>query len=138
MPGVRLPASSKKGGKCLGVPDVCKTPAAPSPIPVPYPDMGMLANTDKAVDKVVLEKKETVVEDSKVPNTKGDEAGTLKGMVSSTNMSEADFKKYSSKVFAKGKKVVHHTAVTSHNGSNANMPAGAHLEPSQSKVVIAL
>lgn len=131
-----FPASTKKGGQCLAVPDVCKTPAAPSPLPLPYLNMAMLSDTDKAIDDVLMENKETVVESSKVPSSKGDELGTLKGVVSSTCRDEVQFKKYSSKVFARGKKLVHHTALTAHNGSNANMPAGCHVAPSQTKVII--
>jgi Domain of unknown function (DUF4150) len=130
-----FPASTKAGGQCLGAPDVCKTPAAPSPIPLPYPNSADLSGADKVISKVLIEKKETVVEDSKVPRTKGDEPGTLKGVVSSDDMGEVDFKTYSSKVYAKGKKIVHHTATTSHNGSNANV-VGAHISPSQTKVII--
>ena len=39
---------------------------------------------------------------------------------------------------AKGKKIVYHTAMSAHNGSNANMPAGAHVAPSQVKVLVAV
>jgi hypothetical protein len=134
---MRMPAASKKGGTAAGGPDVCKTPAAPSPVPLPYPSLAQVGSTDKAIAKVVLENKQTVVESSKIPNSSGDEAGTLKGVVSSTNMSVVKFKKYSSKVYAKGKKIVFHTAPTAHNGSNANLPVGVHGSPSQSKVFVA-
>jgi hypothetical protein len=132
-----MPASTKKGGNCLGVPDVCKTPVASATVPIPYPNMAKLSGCDGTVDKVLIQKKETVVEDSKVPSSKGDEAGSAKGVVSSTNRDEAHFKQYSSKVYAKGKKIVFHTAMTSHNGSNANMPAGMQLSASQTKVIVA-
>ncbi|HTJ84848.1 MAG TPA: PAAR-like domain-containing protein [Polyangiaceae bacterium] len=131
-----MPAATKKGGSAAGGPDVCKTPPTP-PVPAPYPNMGQVADSDGAVSKVVIGNKETVVESSKIPSSKGDEAGTLKGIVSSTNMSSIQFKKYSSKVYAKGKKIVFHTAPTAHNGSNANAPTGAHASPSQTKVVVA-
>jgi hypothetical protein len=133
-----LPAASKKGGQAFAFPDVCKTPAAPSPLPIPYPNMAMLNGTDKAIDTVLMENKETVVESSKVPSSKLDELGSLGGLVSGVNRDQVTFKKYSSKVYAKGKKIVHHTAVTAHNGSNANMPAGCHVAPSQTKVFVAL
>lgn len=133
-----LPASSKKGGQAFAFPNVCKTPAAPSPLPLPYPSIGMVNGTDKTIDNVLMENKETVVESSEIPSSKGDEPGTLKGVVSSTQGSKVKFKKYSSKVFAKGKKVVYVTAMTAHNGSNANMPAGAQVAPSQSRVLVAL
>jgi hypothetical protein len=131
-----LPAATKKGGQAMGFPDVCKTPPAP-PVPVPYPNIAMLQNADKTIKEVLVENKEIVVESSKVPSSTGDEAGVLKGVVSNTHRGEIKFKKYSSKVFAKGKKVVHHTAVTQHNGSNANCPVGCHSVPSQTKVFVA-
>ncbi len=106
-------------------------------MPTPYPNSGELSGADGTISKVVMENKETVVESSKIPSSKGDEAGTLKGLVSSTNMDSIQFKKYSSKVYAQGKKIVFHTAPTAHNGSNANAPVGAHASPSQSKVLVA-
>src|SRR5262245_12443255 len=134
--GMTMPAASKKGGKAAGGPNVCKTPPSP-PVPVPYPSMAEVGGADKTIAKVVLENKETVVETSKIPSSKGDEAGTLKGLVSSTNGDCVVFKKYSSKVYAKGKKIVFHTAATAHNGSNANLPVAVHAQASQSKVAVA-
>lgn len=131
-----FPAATKKGGMALGLPDVCKTPSPSGTIPVPYPNIAMLADTDGAVDKVLIEKKEVVVESSKIPSSKGDEAGSAGGVVSSVNRDECQFKQYSSKVYAGGKKIVHQTATTSHNGSNANMPAGTLVSTSQTKVVV--
>jgi hypothetical protein len=134
MPG--MPASTKKGGMCMGMPDVCLTPAAPSPIPIPYPNMAQVNGADGTIDKVLMENKETVVEDSKIAQSSGDEAGTAGGVVSGLNRGEAHFTLYSSKVYAKGKKVVFHTAQTTHNGSSANLPVGAQMVPSQTKIVV--
>jgi hypothetical protein len=144
---MQMPAATKKGGMAQATPDVCHVPAPPPPggpggIPTPFPNMASLSGCDKTVDKVLVEKKETIVEDSKVPSTKGDESGvsnlpTPKGLVSQSNLGECDFKKYSSKVYFKGKKAVHHTAATTHNGSNPNMPAGIHSTASQQKVKVA-
>ena len=33
-------ASQKSAGTSFGFPDVCKTPVAPTPIPIPYPSTG--------------------------------------------------------------------------------------------------
>lgn len=134
----KLAASSKKGGTAFGFPDVCKTPSPGGPIPIPYPNTGQLSSCDKVSSKVFIEKKETVVENSRIPRSQGDEPGTLKGVVSNTNMDCIAFKKYSPTVYAEGKKVVHHTAMTAHNGSNANFPAGCHVSPSQTKVWVAI
>lgn len=142
-----LPAGSKKGGMAQGGPDVCHIPAPPPPagpggIPTPFPNLASLASADKTVAKVLIEKKETVVEDSTIPSSKGDEAGvsnlpTPKGLVSQKNMGECKFKKASSKVFADGKGIVYQTAPTTHNGSNANAPLGVFGVPSQLKVFVA-
>jgi hypothetical protein len=132
-----MPVATKKGGICIGVPDVCQTPSASGPVPIPYPNVAQLCDADGAVDKVLVENKEVVVEDSKITSSSGDEPGTIGGVVSSQSRDEAHFKQYSSKVYMKGKKAVYHTATTSHNGSNANMPAGAHVSPSQTKVIVA-
>ncbi len=121
----------------LGFPDVCKTPILGVPVPLPYPNIGMLSNADDAVDKVLIQNKETVVESSKIKQSNGDEAGVQQGIISNKQMEEIGFKGYSSKVQADGKKVVYHTAMTSHNYSNANFPAGLQISPSQTKVIVA-
>jgi hypothetical protein len=141
-----MPAATKKGGNALAVPDTCHIPAPPPPagpggIPTPFPNTAMLNQTDKATDKVLMENKGVVVEDSEVPRTTGDEPGvsnlpTPKGLMSTKNMDKAVFRKHSSKVKAQGKGVVTLTATTAHNGSNANMPAGTHAVPSQTKVLV--
>jgi hypothetical protein len=135
---MKMPACTKKNGICFAMPDVCLTPAPPAPpVPVPYPNQAMLAQADRAVDKVLIEKKEVIVEDSKVPQTMGDEAGTNGGVASGTNRGEATFRVFSSKVLAKGKKIVFLGAQTAHNGSSANAPLGSIVAPSQNKVFVA-
>jgi hypothetical protein len=137
---IKMPAATKKGGMCFGMPDVCfvQVPPPVNQVPVPFPNTGLLASTDGAVDKVLVEHKETVVEGSKIPNSKGDEPGNRGGVVSGVNMKEVTFRLFSSKVFFKGKKAFFHTAMSAHNGTNANMPAGAHVAPSQAKVLVGL
>jgi Domain of unknown function (DUF4150) len=133
-----MPAATKAGGMCFAMPDVCLTPAPPAPpIPVPYPNIAQMAAANGAVDKVLIELKETVAEGAKIPSSSGDEAGTNGGVSSGVNMGPAEPKVFSSKVFVKGKKVVMLTATVAHNGSSANMPAGAHVAPSQGKVFVA-
>lgn len=134
-----LPASTKAGGVYFAMPDVCLTPAPPAPpVPVPYPNTAQVASCNGTVSKVVIENKETVVEGSKVPNSSGDEAGTNGGVVSGVNRGPVEPKQFSSKVFFGGKKATFVTAMAGHNGQNANMPAGAQIAPSQSKVLVGL
>lgn len=138
MAGVMMPASSKASGVYFAIPDVCLTPAPPGPpIPIPYPNTAQLASTSNAVEKVLIENKETVVEGAKVPSSSGDEAGKNGGVVSGVNRGPVAPKTFSSKVFFDGKKAVFLTSQSGHNGSNANMPQGAQIAPSQGKVFVA-
>jgi hypothetical protein len=132
-----VPAATKKGGMCLAVPDVCKTPSPTGPIPMPYPNTGMLNTAKQAVMTVLIENKEVVVEDSSLPSSNGDEPGTAGGVVSGVAGKDVTFKTYSSKVFVKGKKGVILTAVAGQNGTNPNAPAGTLVQVAQVKVFFA-
>jgi hypothetical protein len=135
MPG--LPASSKGGGMCQGMPDVCKVPAPPAPpIPTPFPNMGQLPTAVKTSTKVKIVSMPAVIETSEIPMSQGDEAGVAGGMVSGRNMDKIVFKKGSSKVQIEGKGCAYLTCMTAHNGANANMPAGQQIAPSQAKVLV--
>jgi hypothetical protein len=139
-----FPAATKEGGTCLATPDVCNVPAPPPPggIPTPFPNTGMLSEAEKCTEKVLIQNKGACVEDSDMPSSHGDEPGvsnlpTPKGVVSQKNMGKVVFKTHSSKVKFEGKGAVMLTATTAHNGDgNANMPMGAHLVPSQTKVIL--
>lgn len=132
-----LPGTTKAGGQCFAMPDVCKTPAPPAPpVPIPYPNIGMVTQLSKESKKVKFDKKGVGLVTSEIPKSMGDEAGTLGGVVSNMNMNKIVYKKGSSKVKAEGKAVTTLTAMTGHNGSNANMPAGAQIAPSQMKVLV--
>ncbi len=134
---MKLPACTKAKGVAFALPDVCLTPMPPAgPVPMPYPNTAQLAACDEVVDMVLIENKEVVVEGSKIPNSSGDEAGTQGGVVSGVNMKEVQPKQFSSKVIAQGKKMVFFTAMTAHNGTNANAPCGNIIVPSQDKVFI--
>lgn len=136
MPPI-FPASTKGGGQCLGFPDVCKTPSPGGPVPVPYPNVGMCPQAKGTAKKVKFQMKEVVTKKSKIPRSSGDEAGTAGGVVSGMNMGPVAFKKGSSKVKIEGQPCVHLTSMTGHNGSNANMPSGTQVAPSQTKVIVA-
>jgi len=133
-----FPGSSKGGGQSFAFPDVCKTPVGPSVVPIPYPNIAMGAQTSKGSGKVKICKKKTTTKKSEIPRSSGDEPGVMKGIISSKHMGKMKFKKCSSKVKAEGKAVAHLVSMTMHNGSGAaNMPAGAQIAPSQTKVIVA-
>jgi hypothetical protein len=133
-----FPASTKGGGQAMAsAPDVCKTPAAPSPIPVPYPNMAQVMQAAKTSTKVKIVAKEACSVKTEVPRTMGDEAGTLGGVVSGMNMDKMTYKKGSAKVLVEGQGITHLTSMTGHNGMSANAPAGTQVAPSQTKVIVA-
>jgi hypothetical protein len=134
---MKLPASTKLLGICTGPIDVCKTPSPAGPIPVPYINIGMLSSCVLTVAKVLIGMKETVVLGSMIVPSKGDEPGVGLGVASGMVMGPIRFQKYSSKVYAQGRPMVHHTAVTGHNGTVPNT-IGAQTAPSQLKVLISL
>ena len=132
-----FPASSKGGGDALGVPDVCLTPAPPAPpVPTPYPNKGSVNQASKTSTKVKIVGKAAVTKKSEMSRSMGDEAGVNKGVMSGMNMSKITYKKASSKVKIEGDSCAHLTSVTAHNGMNANVPVGAQISPSQTKVII--
>src|SRR5262249_36753634 len=115
--GAMLPAGSKAGGMCMGVPDVCLVPAPPGPpVPTPFPNMAMVSNATKTSSKVQFENKDAVVETSEIPSSTGDEAGVGGGVISGTFAQKVVFKLGSSAVKIEGKGAVYLTAMTAHNG----------------------
>lgn len=137
-----FPASTKGGGQSMtpGPTDVCKTPAAPSPIPLPYPNIAMLtqAKGGTCSSKVKIENKATVLQNTEISMSSGDEAGTVGGVMSNKFKGPCKFKQGSGKVKAEGKKVAYVTCMVGHNGNNANMPAGVQVAPSQTKVMVGM
>jgi len=137
-----MPASTNGGGQCACFPDVCKTPAppAPSPVPIPYPNMAMCtqAKGGTCSKKVKISNKKTIVVGTEISMSSGDEAGCAGGGVKSSKFKgPAKYKMGSSKVKAEGKKIAHAASMVEHNGSgNSNMPAGAQVAPSQTKVKV--
>lgn len=131
-----FPASTKAGGQCMAVPDVCKTPSPAGPVPIPYPNIAMVNQASGTTKKVKVAGKPAVTKKSKISRSSGDEAGSAGGVVSNVNMNQVTYKKGSSKVKFEGQPVEHLTAMTGHNGSNPNHPAGAQIAPSQTKLII--
>lgn len=133
-----FPASTKGGGMCFAFPNVCKTPAAPSPLPIPYPSIGQCsdANGDTCSKKVKILNKAVIHKSTEISSTHGDEAGTLKGVVSSTSSDKAAYKTSESKVLVEGNEIVTHLKMVGQNGSNANSPPGTQVAPSQTTVIV--
>ena len=106
------------GGMSMVFPDVCKTPAAPSPIPIPYPNIGKASDTSQGPTKVKTDGKMPMVKGAKYSRSSGDEAGTLGGVMSSVNMSFCEFMVYSFDVKFEGKNVCRMGDPLFHNKKN--------------------
>lgn len=127
-------AVTKQAGQCMGMPDVCKTPAPPAPpVPIPYPNIAMPMMGNPATTKVLICGMPALTKASKISISSGDEAGVAGGVVSGKNMGEAEFVMSSLKVKLEGNFSVRLGDTTKHNGGNA---IGAVLAPSQSVVMI--
>ncbi len=132
-----LPALSKEKGQCLGLPDTCLTPAPPAPpVPIPYPNIGLLMSAKEESKKVKLCQVAALTEKSEIPSSQGDEAGTNGGVMSGKNMGKIIFKQSSAKVKFEGAGAVCLSGTTGHNGSNANAPSGTTITPSQTDILI--
>ncbi len=136
-----FPASTKNGGQCAttGPLDVCKVPAPPAPfVPTPFPNIGMVtqANGGSCSSKVKFVNGKACTTKTELTMSTGDEAGTLGGMISARFKGPVQYKMGSFNVKIEGEKAVHLTSMTGHNGTNANVPAGAQVAPSQTKVII--
>lgn len=59
-------------------PNMCITPCAPSPIPMPYPNMAQTNKLDPGTKKVLIGNKATLNLKSKIAKVRGNEPGTQK------------------------------------------------------------
>ncbi|MGH2610668.1 MAG: DUF4150 domain-containing protein [Gemmatimonadales bacterium] len=106
------------GGMSIVFPDVCKTPAAPSPIPIPYPNIGRSADTSQGPTTVKTDGQMPMVKGAQYSRSSGDEAGTVGGVVSGVNMSVCEFMMYSFDVKFEGKNVCRMGDPLFHNKKN--------------------
>lgn len=106
------------GGVTTAFPDVCKTPAAPSPLPIPYPNVARSANSAKTAKKVKADGHPICTKGSNFSTSTGDEPGALKGVVSNKVKGKAEFVNCSMDVKAQGKGVTRALDLMLHNGKN--------------------
>ncbi|CAM3697014.1 DUF4150 domain-containing protein [Bordetella tumulicola] len=118
------------------VPDVCWTPAAPSPIPMPYPNFAMSDMADPAsiVENVLVVAMPALNMGSMLLLSQGDEAGTAGGGVACAEiMGMAEFVDGSPNVMVGGMPGVSLTGMTT---QNANNTIGLVVSPSQVIVML--
>lgn len=123
-----LPATNRGAGGNFGFPDVCLTPMAPSPVPVPYPNFGFTMMATPFSPNVLITMVNAVNMASRAIMTTGDEGGvahpTFKG--------SGGFTLGNLIVFINMLPGINLTSLT--NGNNFNNPIGATLIPSVTNV----
>ena len=70
-------------------PNMCITPAAPSPLPMPYPLTGSTSKLATGTEKSEVEGKKVLTPDGAVDAVHGNEAGTQKDIVTFTTGGKA-------------------------------------------------
>jgi carboxyl-terminal processing protease len=124
-----LPASNKGAGMNMGFPDVCLTPAVPSPIPIPYPNMGMHAMAAPFCPTILLTMMPALNMGAMIPMTTGDEPGVANPLLMQTGM----FTMGNPKVFLQGMPAITLTCPTT--GNNMNNAVGLVSVPSATTVM---
>ncbi|MCF6337428.1 MAG: DUF4150 domain-containing protein [Gammaproteobacteria bacterium] len=106
------------GGVSVVFPDVCKTPIGSAVVPIPYPNIGKASDTSGGPKSVKVDGQMPMVKGAKYTTSTGDEAGTLKGVASSTTKGECEFMMYSADVKFEGKNVCRMGDPLFHNKKN--------------------
>jgi hypothetical protein len=129
-------ANCSLSGMDIGFPDVCLTPAVPSPIPIPYPNLStkLMAIPPTASMKCLISFMPAHNVCTTVPMTNGDNAGVATGVCSGTVMGPAMNTMCSAKVFMGGLPGTKWLNTALQNSTN--VPGGMTLVPSQFKVMV--
>lgn len=102
------------------LPDVCKTPSPGGPVPVPYPNVAQSSDLADGAKHVTIEGNPVALENSKLKQSSGDEAGTLGGVVSGKNRGKMTWGTSSPDVCVEGKGVIRFADLTHHNCNSYN------------------
>lgn len=125
-----MPASNQGLGINIGFPDVCMTPMAPSPIPIPYPNIGMNATAMPFCPNIFVSFIPAHNMGAKPLMTNGDNAGVAHPLV----MQAGGTTMGNPKILLTGMPAEHMLVPT--NGNNFNNPIGAKLVPSVTNVLL--
>jgi hypothetical protein len=103
------------------LPDVCKTPSPGGPVPVPYPNVAQSSDLADGAKHVTIDGNPVALENSKLKQSSGDEAGTLGGVVSGKNRGKMTWGTSSPDVCVEGKGVIRFADLTHHNCNTSNV-----------------
>jgi len=111
-------AHQGSGGLSTVFPDVCKTQVGTAVVPIPYPNIGKASDTSKGPKSVKVDGQMPMVKGAQYSTSTGDEAGSLKGVASSTNKDVCEYMMYSFNVQIEGKNACRLGDPLFHNNKN--------------------
>lgn len=128
-------ANNSMPGMDFAMPDACKTPIGPAPVPIPYPNMGIkimgLPPTTNMRHLLTFMPSHHIM--TSIPTSLGDFGGVLMGLVSQTIMGPNRNVRCSMKMISGAMPV---TRMLDNSLQNAiNAPGGMTLVPGQFKVI---
>ncbi|PHM38720.1 DUF4150 domain-containing protein [Xenorhabdus innexi] len=126
-------ANTQSGGMDVAAPDVCLTPATPSPVPVPYPNMAQGPTGVTNAMNILFAGAPVHNLMTKCPMTTGDNSGVNMGVVSGTVMGSSQHTLGANAVLVKKFPATRLSSSTMQNSTNA---VGCRIIPSQHKVQI--
>jgi hypothetical protein len=136
-----MPFASTMGtGMCMAFPDVCLTPSAAGPVPIPYSNMAQLAmaNPSTCAINVLIFGKPAATTMTIMMMSNGDEPGCNGGVMSGVFIGPAQFKLGSATVMMGGAPAAYLGSLVGQNGlGSANVPVGVQTVPSQTIVMVA-
>ncbi len=98
--------------------DICKTPTPGGPVPTPYPNIALSAQTANGSKTVKCDGNPIMLKDSYFSISSGDEAGTMGGVKSNVIKGKADPMLYSFDVKVEGKNVFRRSDPMLQNNKN--------------------
>jgi hypothetical protein len=98
--------------------DVCKTPSPGGPIPTPYPNIAMSAQTSSGSTSVTCDGNSIMLKDAVFSMSTGDEPGSIGGVKSNVIKGEAKPINYSFDVKVEGRNVFRRSDPMTQNKEN--------------------
>ncbi len=126
-------ANSQMMGMDFAFPDVCLTPAAPAPVPIPYPNIAMGPTAIPNQVKVLMLGAPAHNLGTQIPMSNGDNAGVATGVASGMVMGPRRHLTGAFTILISGMPATRLTSMTIQNSTNA---PGARIVPSQPKVLL--
>src|SRR5512133_1815765 len=125
-----FPGSNRGAGGNMGFPDVCLTPAAPAPVPMPYPNIAMNAQASGFSPTVKFTMMNALNLGTRISMTSGDDSGSAHPSFKQAGA----YTMGNPTVFVNMMPAIHLLCPTT--GNNMNNPLGAVLMPSATNVFL--